>query len=173
MSEQKPVHSGRDSNSSTAAFKLSVTVTVPVHKIINSNNLLASFNLNGVRLLPFFNVLNMVKSRAGRGALLSSNLPQLQNLIKRDPIAYKEEFLQQWNHYKSILNIFQANPVEQSEQFQDMITFISQVWAIRIFVLPILIFSQGRTMLSGRDSKLSVRAFKLAAKSLRRTGRRY
>lgn len=140
VSEQKPVHSGRDSNSSTAA--LSVTVTVPVHKIINSNNLLASFNLNGVRLLPFFNVLNnMVKSRAGRGALLSSNLPQLQNLIKRDPIAYKEEFLQQWNHYKSILNIFQANPVEQSEQFQDMITFISQVWAIRIFVLPILIFS--------------------------------
>lgn len=140
MSEQKPVHSGRDSNSSTAA--LSVTVTVPVHKIINSNNLLASFNLNGVRLLPFFNVLNnMVKSRAGRGALLSSNLPQLQNLIKRDPIAYKEEFLQQWNHYKSILNIFQANPVEQSEQFQDMITFISQVWVIRIFVLPILIFS--------------------------------
>lgn len=136
VSEQKPVHSGRDSNSSTAA--LSVTVTVPVHKIINSN---ASFNLNGVRLLPFFNVLNMVKSRAGRGALLSSNLPQLQNLIKRDPIAYKEEFLQQWNHYKSILNIFQANPVEQSEQFQDMITFISQVWAIRIFVLPILIFS--------------------------------
>ncbi|PAV19968.1 required for actin cytoskeleton organization and cell cycle progression [Pyrrhoderma noxium] len=69
----------------------------------------------------------MVRSHAGRGALLSSNLPQLQNLIKRDPPAYKEEFLQQWNHYKSILNIFQANPVEQSEQFRDVITFISQV----------------------------------------------
>ncbi|EJD07420.1 SDA1-domain-containing protein [Fomitiporia mediterranea MF3/22] len=69
----------------------------------------------------------MVRSHAGRGALLSSNLPQLQNLIKRDPSAYKEEFLQQWNHYKSILSIFQANPVEQSEQFRDMITFISQV----------------------------------------------
>ena len=70
---------------------------------------------------------SMVRSHAGRGALLSSNLPQLQNLIKRDPPAYKEEFLQQWNHYKSILNIFQANPVEQSEQFRDVITFISQV----------------------------------------------
>ncbi|KAH8116301.1 SDA1-domain-containing protein [Phellopilus nigrolimitatus] len=69
----------------------------------------------------------MVRSHAGRGVLLSSNLPQLQNLIKRDPAAYKEEFLQQWNHYRSILNIFQANPVEQSEQFRDMITFISQV----------------------------------------------
>ena len=33
----------------------------------------------------------------GRGALLTSNLPQLQNLIKRDPEGYKEEFLQQWN----------------------------------------------------------------------------
>ena len=69
----------------------------------------------------------MGRSHAGRGALLSSNLPQLQNLIKRDPQAYKEEFLQQWNHYKSTLNIFRTNPDEQSEQFRDMITFISQV----------------------------------------------
>ena len=69
----------------------------------------------------------MVRSHAGRGALLSSNLPQLQNLIKRDPAAYKEEFLQQWNHYKSILGIFQTNPAEQSEEFREMVTFISQV----------------------------------------------
>lgn len=69
----------------------------------------------------------MVRSHTGRGLLLSSNLPQLQNLIKRDPPAYKEEFLQQWNHYKSILAIFQANPLEQSDNFTEMITFISQV----------------------------------------------
>src|SRR6266566_5677968 len=36
-----------------------------------------------------------------RGLLRTSNLPQLQNLIKRDPVSYKEEFLQQWNHYNS------------------------------------------------------------------------
>ncbi|KAL5492267.1 SDA1 [Sanghuangporus weigelae] len=71
----------------------------------------------------------MVRSHAGRGALLSSNLPQLQNLIKRDPAAYKEEFLQQWNHYRSVLSIFQANPVDQSEEFREMVTFISQVSA--------------------------------------------
>ena len=69
----------------------------------------------------------MVKSHAGRGLLLSSNLPQLQNLIKRDPSAYKEEFLQQWNHYKSIIAIFQENTLEQIDKFTEMITFITQV----------------------------------------------
>ena len=80
-----------------------------------------------VAVFTFTTALPFV-ARMGRGILLTSNLPQLQNLIKRDPTAYKEEFLQQWNHYKSILSIFQANPVEQSEQFRDMITFISQVF---------------------------------------------
>ena len=31
---------------------------------------------------------------------LSSNLPQLQNLIKRDPESYKEEFQQQLRHFQ-------------------------------------------------------------------------
>ena len=63
-----------------------------------------------------------------RGILLTSNLPQLQNLIKRDPINYKEEFLQQWNHYKSIRKIFQVSPDEQQAQrFREVLTFISQV----------------------------------------------
>ncbi|PBK77811.1 actin cytoskeleton organization and cell cycle progression protein [Armillaria solidipes] len=63
----------------------------------------------------------------GRGILLTSNLPQLQNLIKRDPTAYKEEFLQQWNHYNSIRQIFQANPSEHAQQFRELVTFIAQV----------------------------------------------
>ncbi|KAJ7349373.1 SDA1-domain-containing protein [Mycena albidolilacea] len=63
----------------------------------------------------------------GRGILLTSNLPQLQNLIKRDPEAYKEEFLQQWNHYNSIRRIFATNPDEQATHFRELVTFISQV----------------------------------------------
>ncbi|PCH38771.1 SDA1-domain-containing protein [Wolfiporia cocos MD-104 SS10] len=63
----------------------------------------------------------------GRGVLLTSNLPQLQNLIKRDPAAYKEEFLQQWNHYNSIRQIFQINPDEQAQHFRELVTFIAQV----------------------------------------------
>ena len=63
----------------------------------------------------------------GRGVLLTANLPQLQNLIKRDPTAYKEEFLQQWNHYNSIRQIFQINPDEQAQHFRELVSFISQV----------------------------------------------
>jgi protein SDA1 len=63
----------------------------------------------------------------GKGALLTANLPQLQNFVKRDPAAYKEEFLQQWNHYISIRQIFEIYPDEQSEHFRDLITFIAQV----------------------------------------------
>ena len=61
-----------------------------------------------------------------RGILLTSNLPQLQNLIKRDPTAYKEEFLQQWNHYNSVRRIFQINPDEQAHHFKELVSFISQ-----------------------------------------------
>ncbi|KAF4615384.1 hypothetical protein D9613_002888 [Agrocybe pediades] len=63
----------------------------------------------------------------GRGVLLTSNLPQLQNLIKRDPISYKEEFLQQWNHYNSIRQIFKINPDEQAQHYRELVCFISQV----------------------------------------------
>ncbi|TFK59040.1 protein required for actin cytoskeleton organization and cell cycle progression [Pluteus cervinus] len=63
----------------------------------------------------------------GRGVLLAANLPQLQNLIKRDPQAYKEEFLQQWNHFKSVYQIFQTNPSEQPDHFRELIAFLSQV----------------------------------------------
>ncbi|KAG5643900.1 hypothetical protein DXG03_009471 [Asterophora parasitica] len=63
----------------------------------------------------------------GRGVLLTANLPQLQNLIKRDPIAYKEEFLQQWNHYNSIRQIFKIHPDEQAQHFRELVAFISQV----------------------------------------------
>ncbi|KAG6845041.1 hypothetical protein H0H87_001378 [Tephrocybe sp. NHM501043] len=63
----------------------------------------------------------------GRGVLLTANLPQLQNLIKRDPTAYKEEFLQQLNHYNSIRQIFKINPDEQAQHFRELVSFISQV----------------------------------------------
>ncbi|KAL4065405.1 SDA1-domain-containing protein [Scleroderma citrinum] len=57
----------------------------------------------------------------GRGILLTANLPQLQNLIKRDPSGYREEFLQQWNHYNSILEIFLINPDEQAQHFRELV----------------------------------------------------
>ena len=41
---------------------------------------------------------------------LPHNLPQLQNLIKRDPESYREEFLQQYRHFASTLTVFELNP---------------------------------------------------------------
>ncbi|KAG7093623.1 hypothetical protein E1B28_007287 [Marasmius oreades] len=62
-----------------------------------------------------------------RGILLTANLPQLQNLIKRDPPGYRDEFLQQWNHYNSIRQIFRLNPDEHAAQFRELVAFIAQV----------------------------------------------
>ena len=50
---------------------------------------------------------------------LPSNLSQLQNLIKRDPPAYVEEFLQQYNHYKSNVEIFKLQPNKPSKELAE------------------------------------------------------
>ena len=77
--------------------------------------------------------LPSVRSIMVRGLLRTSNLPQLQNLIKRDPVSYKEEFLQQWNHYSSIRQIFQINPADQASHFRELVTFISQVGNLSMY----------------------------------------
>ena len=87
-----------------------------------------------------FSSVKMDRQHIPRGALLTSNLPQLQNLIKRNAPAYREEFLQQWNHYESIRKIFQINPDEQAQHFRQLISFISQVFTALdgLFGHPIL-----------------------------------
>ncbi|CAG8538880.1 9887_t:CDS:2 [Diversispora eburnea] len=62
-----------------------------------------------------------------RNRILIINLPQLQNLIKRDPLSYREDFLQQYRHLESQLAIFKLKPDEEAEEFGSLITFISQV----------------------------------------------
>ncbi|ANB12447.1 Sda1p [Sugiyamaella lignohabitans] len=69
----------------------------------------------------------MVKRK--RAALLPTNIALLQNLIRRDPPSYKEEFLLQYRHYESLRDIFLENTgAEQgSEEFSDLIGFVSQM----------------------------------------------
>lgn len=98
-----------------------------------------------------------------RGLQRTSNLPQLQNLIKRDPVSYKEEFLQQWNHYNSIRQIFQINPADQAAHFRELVTFISQVGSISTIAEILSNSSSGRTVLSFRDLGISVPPVLLAA----------
>ena len=54
-------------------------------------------------------------------------LPQLQNLIKRDPISYKDEFQQQLRHFYSEMEIFKLRPTNNNDRFTELITFISHV----------------------------------------------
>ena len=48
--------------------------------------------------------------KRNRSETLVSNLPQLQNLIRRDPSSYKQEFLTQWRHWTSALTLLQLSP---------------------------------------------------------------
>lgn len=83
-----------------------------------------------------------------------SNLPALQNLVKRDPDGYAAEFATQWDHYQSLRTVIDlglgtsggvdlAGPAsvgptstgasggkgrrETEEKFRDVVTFLSQV----------------------------------------------
>lgn len=58
---------------------------------------------------------------------LPNNLPQLQNLIKRDPNSYKDEFIQQYRHFQSNMQIFQLKPSEYSKTLEELVLFLSQV----------------------------------------------
>uniref|UniRef100_A0A673Y832 Protein SDA1 n=1 Tax=Salmo trutta TaxID=8032 RepID=A0A673Y832_SALTR len=58
---------------------------------------------------------------------LPTNLPQLQNLIKRDPQSYTEEFLQQYRHYQSNVQIFKLQPDKPNKELADLVMFLAQV----------------------------------------------
>ncbi|KAI2804800.1 hypothetical protein RDWZM_008092 [Blomia tropicalis] len=58
---------------------------------------------------------------------LPNNLPQLQNCIKRDPSGYKDEFIQQYEHFKSLLDVFQFNPAINDKDFKDLVLFLAHV----------------------------------------------
>lgn len=66
-----------------------------------------------------------MKQRAGNK--LPNNLPQLQNLIKRDPLSYKDEFNLQRHYYESLLQAFRLRPTEHSKELDDLVMFLAQV----------------------------------------------
>nr|CAG4643804.1 EOG090X030C [Lepidurus arcticus] len=58
---------------------------------------------------------------------LPYNLPQLQNVIKRDPVSYKDEFLQQYRHYQASKEIFELRPDQFNQSLDDLVMFLAQV----------------------------------------------
>eukprot|EP00930_Biecheleria_cincta_P002080 TRINITY_DN103127_c0_g1_i1.p1 TRINITY_DN103127_c0_g1~~TRINITY_DN103127_c0_g1_i1.p1 ORF type:complete len:710 (+),score=179.48 TRINITY_DN103127_c0_g1_i1:63-2132(+) len=55
------------------------------------------------------------------------SLPQLQNLMKKDPEAYELEFEQQWSHFKTQLELFRLKPQKPSETFGQQVMFLAHV----------------------------------------------
>lgn len=53
--------------------------------------------------------------KRGRAAILPTNIILLQNLVKRDPESYYEEFVQQYAHYESLRDIFMLHGLAGSE----------------------------------------------------------
>lgn len=58
---------------------------------------------------------------------LPNNLTQLQNLIKRDPESYKDEFRQQLAHFETTLEIFNLNPTQYNKKLDEQAMFLAQV----------------------------------------------
>lgn len=68
-----------------------------------------------------------MESSQGNNNRLPSNLPQLQNLIKRDAVSYQEEFERQYSVYAATLVIFEQNPSIYNEQLHELVMFMAQV----------------------------------------------
>ncbi|KAJ3114522.1 Protein SDA1 [Phlyctochytrium bullatum] len=65
--------------------------------------------------------------KRSRAEFLASNLPQLQNLIRRDPSSYKDEFMMQWRQWETAMKIFSFKPDEEAIEFGELITFLSHI----------------------------------------------
>lgn len=54
-------------------------------------------------------------------------LPQLQNMVKRDPVGYRAEFLMQLRHFESEYQLFLLQPTKESAHFGALVSFLSHV----------------------------------------------
>lgn len=70
------------------------------------------------------------RNKTERGALITSSLPTLQNLIKRSPDSYAEEFTVQWARFGSLVKIFQlglGGSKGDEESLREVTHFVCQV----------------------------------------------
>lgn len=71
-----------------------------------------------------------LREKSQRGALITSSLPTVQNLVKRSPESYAEEFAVQWARFGSLVKIVQlglgAGKADE-EQLREVTGFVCQV----------------------------------------------
>lgn len=70
---------------------------------------------------------NSVSSEPMASTSGPTNLPALQNLIKRDPLGYEEEFLRRYRHFQSVLELHCQRPTTDSKELIANIGFVSAV----------------------------------------------
>ena len=58
---------------------------------------------------------------------MTDTLLSLQNRIKRDPESYREDFLLQYRHYASQLEIFKLDAGSENKEFCDLVSFLGHV----------------------------------------------
>ncbi|CAD7974754.1 unnamed protein product [Amoebophrya sp. A120] len=61
------------------------------------------------------------------GGEVSMTLSLLQDRIKRDSLAYKQEFQAQVQHFESVLELLLLNPQKPSKQFDEQVMFLAHV----------------------------------------------
>ena len=54
-------------------------------------------------------------------------LPTLQNLIKRDPDGYREDFVRRLRHFQSIIEIQRQTPGAEGKELVSLLGFVSAV----------------------------------------------
>jgi len=73
---------------------------------------------------------NGLRTKTQRGALITSSLPTLQNLIKRSSDSYAEEFAVQWARFGSLVKIVQlglGGAKGDEDNLREVTGFICQV----------------------------------------------
>lgn len=80
--------------------------------------------------LPSGTASNGLRTKTQRGALITSSLPTLQNLIKRSSDSYAEEFAVQWARFGSLVKIVQlglGGAKGDEDNLREVTGFICQV----------------------------------------------
>lgn len=65
---------------------------------------------------------------------LPDNLPQLQNLVKRDPESYRDDFLQQYKFFQNTLEIFKLSPDKENKSLDELVMFLAQVMRLNLLL---------------------------------------
>lgn len=69
-----------------------------------------------------------IMGKKRRAAILPTNIILLQNVVKRDPQSYHEEFVQQYAHYEALRDIYLQSPQgADASEFCDLVGFVLAV----------------------------------------------